>query len=160
MTTGRPTTSGRPLFYFSSAFSNQSTGASSTYSAQMYHTPVRSRSSDTVILSSGYASFTQYYLDILISRRFQILMIALGFAQVKTGFDSWDKPGDMVTHGSLIAWGVLFALWSVVYLAGLALIPSQWSAQKTLVGVGKKDDSYEVGNGTRGSNAALTSGEA
>lgn len=52
-------------------------------------------------------------------------ILALGFAQIYTGIYQWHAPGQ-VPRGVLIAWGVLTALWSALWLGGLALIPAQW----------------------------------
>jgi len=53
-----------------------------------------------------------------------VVILALGFAQVYTGFGQWGKPG-RIPHGAIVAWGVLVAFWSMLYLAGLVLLPRQ-----------------------------------
>ncbi|KAK4685291.1 hypothetical protein P7C73_g4860, partial [Tremellales sp. Uapishka_1] len=59
-----------------------------------------------------------------------IAILAMGFYQPWSGFGQWGKPG-MVPKGTIIAWGVLLAFWSILYLAGLGLLPKQWKQDKT-----------------------------
>ena len=93
----------------------------------------------------------------------QFTIVILGFVQVYTGFGQWQAPGN-IPHGIIVAWGVLLALWLVVYLAGFALLPSQWRDRKAAIGMGKgkMDQNYDVGDGRRSSvmPIARPSGEA
>ena len=74
------------------------------------------------------------------------MILALGFAQVYTGFGQWGKPGK-VPHGAIVAWGVLLAFWTIVYLAGFVLLPKQWEQRKAELGEEKQQEVYDVGVG-------------
>lgn len=54
----------------------------------------------------------------------QITIVVLGFIQVRTGFAAYHAPGH-ISYGVIIAWAVVLAVWSAIYVAGLALIPRQ-----------------------------------
>ncbi len=84
----------------------------------------------------------------------QIVILALGFAQVYTGFGQWGKPGT-IPSGVVPAWGVLVAFWSIVYLAGFSLLPRQWRERQAEAAPEKGGDNYEVGIGRSSSAAAL-----
>jgi len=61
-----------------------------------------------------------------------ILIIILGFVQVKLGFTEWTLNVGLYPNGAKIAWAVLVAFWSVVYLVGFVLLPRQWRARKAM----------------------------
>lgn len=63
--------------------------------------------------------------------------------QIYTGFTAWHHPGTL-PHGILIAWGVLVALWSALYLGGMALIPSQWKQRKERAAMLREQDAARM----------------